>query len=161
MTQCFVPNYRAFCICHSSDCLTGFFSKGYDNKWVLRCSCFRWDVKYDPGSSVWETEPWVWRLLRWENTAQQLLILWRGVLQLRKSTSKQARDVAACDASENICIKLSFSQFSPVVSLGAVQVSVARWAAPGCNARSHSQWLWGYRSPSFWVHMCAYILLDL
>lgn len=37
------------------------------------CLRYHWNMKYDPGSSFWVSDPWVpWRLLRCRNTAQHL-----------------------------------------------------------------------------------------
>lgn len=40
--------------------------------------------------------------------------------------------------SEDVCIKESLSQLSPVVPLGSLKISVAQLVAPGRNTRSHS-----------------------
>ncbi len=37
-------------------------------KTMQRAFGYRWDMKYDPGNPVWETDIWVWRLIRGRNT---------------------------------------------------------------------------------------------
>ncbi len=38
-------------------------------------------MKYDAGNPVWATEPWVLRLIRWQNTTQRFIIQWDRILQ--------------------------------------------------------------------------------